>query len=47
MELLSKCIHAGDEFELGRKEVALKMFKYVTYDIDGEQERKNMQLVTS
>jgi hypothetical protein len=47
MELLSKCIHVSDEYELGRKEVSLQIFKYVTYDIDGGKERKNIQLVTS
>jgi hypothetical protein len=47
MTLLSKCIHVSDEYELGRKEVSLQIFKYVTYDIDGGQERKNIQLVTS
>jgi hypothetical protein len=47
MTLLSKCIHVSDEHELGRKEVSLQSFKYVTYDIDGGQERKKIQLVTS
>jgi hypothetical protein len=47
MTLLRKCIHVSDEYELGRKEVVLKSFKYVTYDIDGGQKRKKMQLVTS
>jgi DNA polymerase II large subunit len=47
MTLLRKCIHVSDEYELGRKEVTLQRFKYVTYDIDGGQERKNIQLVTS
>jgi hypothetical protein len=47
MELLSKCIHVNDEYELGRKEVSLQIFKYVTYDIDGGKERKKIQLVTS
>jgi hypothetical protein len=37
MKLLGKCIHVSDEYELGRKEVALQIFKYVTYDIDGGQ----------
>jgi hypothetical protein len=45
--LLYKCIHVSDEYELGRKEVSLKNFKYVTYDIDGGKERKAIQLVTS
>jgi hypothetical protein len=40
-------IHVSDEYELGRKEVALQRFKYVAYDIDGGYERKNIQLVTS
>jgi hypothetical protein len=35
MKLLIKCIHVRVDYELGRKEVALKRFKYVTYDIDG------------
>jgi hypothetical protein len=47
MTLLRKCIHVSDEYELGRKEVSLQRFKYVTYDIDGGQERKKIQLVTS
>jgi hypothetical protein len=47
MTLLRKCIHVSDEYELGRKEVSLQSFKYVTYDIDGGQERKKIQLVTS
>jgi dTDP-D-glucose 4,6-dehydratase len=47
MELLSKCIHVSDEYELGRKEVLLQSFKYVAYDIDGGKETKNIQLVTS
>jgi hypothetical protein len=34
-------------YELGRKEVTLQRFKYVTYDNDGGQERKKIQLVTS
>jgi hypothetical protein len=47
MALLGKCIHARDKYELGRKEVSLQIFKYVSYDIDGGRERKNIQLVTS
>ena len=47
MKLLRKCIHVSDEHELGRKLVSLKNLKYVAYDIDGGQERKNIQLVTS
>ena len=47
MTLLSKFIHVSDEYELGRKEVSLQSFKYVTYDIDGGTKRKNIQLVTS
>jgi len=47
MELLRKCIHESDEYEVGRKEVSLKIFKYVIYDIDKGQERKNIELVTS
>jgi hypothetical protein len=47
MELLNKGIHLSDEYELGRKDVSLQIFKYVAYDIDGGQERKNIQLVTS
>ena len=45
--LLSKCIYVSDEYELGRKEVSLQRFKYVTYDIDGGHERRKTQLVTS
>jgi hypothetical protein len=47
MKLLRKCIHVSDEYELGRKEVTLQRFKYVACDIDGGEERKNIQLVTS
>ena len=47
MSFLDKCIHATDEHELGRHEVNLQSFKYVTYDIDGGNERKKIQLVTS
>jgi hypothetical protein len=47
MELLSKCIHVSNEYELGRKEVDLQSFKYVAYDIDEGWERKNIQLLTS
>jgi hypothetical protein len=47
MTLLSKCIHVSNEYELGRNKVSLQSFKYVTYDIDGGQERKKIQLVTS
>jgi hypothetical protein len=47
MKLFIKFIHVGDGYELGRKEVTLHRFKYVTYDIDGGQERKKIQLVTS
>jgi hypothetical protein len=47
MKLLRKCIHVSNEYELGRKEVALQIFKYVAYDIDGGQERKKIQLVNS
>jgi hypothetical protein len=36
MTLLSKCIHVRNEYELGRKEVFMQKFKYVTYDIDGQ-----------
>jgi hypothetical protein len=37
----------NDEYELGKKQVSLQIFKYVAYDIDGGQERKKIQLVTS
>jgi hypothetical protein len=47
MELLRKCIHVSDEYELGREEVSLKIFNYVAYDIDRGNERKMIQLVTS
>jgi hypothetical protein len=47
MELLRKCIHVSDEYELGRKEVDLQSFKYVMYSIDGGKEREKIQLVTS
>jgi dTDP-D-glucose 4,6-dehydratase len=47
MTLLRKCIHVSNEYELGRKDVSLQSFKYVTYDIGGGQERKHIQLVTS
>jgi hypothetical protein len=47
MELLRKSIHLSDEYELGRKEVSLKRFKYAAYDIDGGKKRKKIQLVTS
>jgi hypothetical protein len=47
MPLLRKCIHVSDEYEFGRKEVSLQRFKYVTYDIDGGQEGKKIQSVTS
>jgi len=47
MELLSKCIHVSDEYELGRKKISLKIFKYVAYDIDERKERKKIQLATS
>jgi hypothetical protein len=47
MELLRKCIHESDEYKVGRKEVSLKIFKYVIYDIDKGKERKNIELVTS
>jgi hypothetical protein len=40
MTLLRKCIHVRNEYELGRKVVNLKIFKYVTYDIDGGHEIK-------
>jgi rRNA maturation protein Nop10 len=33
--LLSMCILVSDEYEFGRKEVSLEIFKYVSYDIDG------------
>jgi hypothetical protein len=33
LELLRKCIHVSDGYELGRKEVSLQSIKYVTYDI--------------
>jgi hypothetical protein len=33
-------MHVRDEYELGRKEVDLKRFKYVTYNIGGGNERK-------
>jgi hypothetical protein len=46
MALLKKCIHVSDEYEFWRKEVSFQSFKYVTYDIDGGQERKIIQLVT-
>jgi hypothetical protein len=42
MELLRKCMHVSDEYELGRKEVDLQSFKYVMYDIEGGHERKNI-----
>ena len=47
MEFLDKCMHVTDEHELGRHEVNLESFKYVMYDIDGGNERKKIQLVTS
>ena len=52
MEFLDKCIHVTDEHELGRNELKLQSFKYVTYDIDGGNERKKynwppLRLVTS
>jgi hypothetical protein len=47
MELLRNCIHVSDNYEFGRKVVDLKIFTYVTYDIDKGHERKNIQLVTS
>jgi hypothetical protein len=47
MALIIKCIHVSDEYEMGRKEASLQIFKYVIYDIDGGHERKNIQLVTS
>ena len=47
MVLLRKCIHVSNEYELGRKEVSLQSFKYLTYDIDGGRDRNNIQLVTS
>ena len=47
MEFLDKFIHVIDEHELGRHEVNLYSFKYVTYDITGGNERKKIQLVTS
>ena len=40
MEFLDKCIHVTDEHELGRHEVNLQSFKYVTYYISGGNERK-------
>ena len=40
MTLLRKCIHVRDEYELGRKEVSLPSFKYVTHNIDRGQEIK-------
>ena len=39
--------YVTDEHELGRHEVNLQSFKYVMYDIDGGNERKKIQLVTS
>jgi len=42
MALLRKCIHVSEEYELGRKEVDLQRFKYVTYDIEGGHERKKI-----
>ena len=47
MAFLDKCIHVTDEHELGRNEVNLQSFKYVTYDISGGNERRKIQLVTS
>ena len=47
MAFLDKCIHVTDENELGRHEVNLQSFKYVTYDIGGGNERKKIQLVNS
>ena len=47
MAFLDKCIHVTDEHELGRHEVNLHSFKYVTYDIGRGNERKKIQLVTS
>jgi hypothetical protein len=47
MKLLRKYIHVSNEYELVKKEVSLQIFKYVAYDIDVEQERKTIQLVTS
>jgi hypothetical protein len=35
MALLSKCVHLSDVYELGRKDVDMKSFKYVTYNIGG------------
>ena len=40
MAFLEKCIHVTDEHELGRHEVNLQSFKYVTYDIGRGNERK-------
>jgi hypothetical protein len=40
MSLIRKYIHVRDEYELRRKEVSLQRFKYVSYDIDGGQEKK-------
>jgi hypothetical protein len=47
MELLIKCMHVNDYFELGKREVDLKTFIYVTYDTREGHERKNIYLVTS
>ena len=52
MAFLDKCIHVTDDHELGRHEVNLWSFKYVTYDIGGGNERKKynwspLRLVTS
>ena len=47
MAFLDKCTHVTDEHELGRHEVNLQSFKYVTYDIGEGNERKKIQLVTS
>ena len=52
MAFLDKCIHVTDEHELGRHEVNLHSFKYVTYDIGGGNEETKynwslLRLVTS
>jgi hypothetical protein len=45
MELPSKCMHVSNVYELGKREVDMQIFKFVTYDIEEGNERTNIHLV--
>lgn len=47
MTLLRKCIDMVDEYEFGRKNFKMKILKYVTYNVFGGNEWRNIQLFTS